>query len=130
MVPGLIRNLTELNYLVPALRRGIAEEQALSKLVNDDLGCGRLFCDPASERENGIAHYFLVLDLLLIEKYTLTPCFDCFSISSEILIDFGLTLFTILAHSDDNRENEVPSPSPKAYNLIIENRKYRQSDKP
>ena len=49
----------ELNYPVPALRRGIAEEQALSKLVNDDLGCGRLFCDPASERGNRIAHFFL-----------------------------------------------------------------------
>ncbi|RHO64540.1 hypothetical protein DW083_21200 [Parabacteroides sp. AF48-14] len=77
-----------------------------------------------------LTQIFLVLDLLQIEKYTLTPCFDCFSISSEILIGFGLTLFTVLTHSDDNRENEVPSPSPKAYNLIIGNRKQQQSDKP
>ncbi|RDU47505.1 hypothetical protein DWU89_19175, partial [Parabacteroides acidifaciens] len=33
----LFQILPELNYPVPALRRGIAEEQALSKLVNDDL---------------------------------------------------------------------------------------------
>ena len=65
-----------------------------------------------------------------IGKCTITPSFDCFSISTEILIDFGLTLFTVLTHSDDNRENEVPSPSPKAYNLIIGNRKQQQSDKP
>ncbi|WP_233547764.1 hypothetical protein, partial [Parabacteroides sp. AF17-28] len=81
------------------------------------------------ERGNEVVHYFLVLDLLQIEKYTLTLCFDCFSISSEILIDFGLTFFTVLTHSGNNRENEVPSPSPKACNLIIENRKHRQSDK-
>ena len=92
-------------------------------------GYGWLFCDPASERGNEVVHYFLVLDLLQIEKYTLTLCFDCFSISSEILIDFGLTFFTVLTHSGNNRENEVPSPSPKACNLIIENRKHRQSDK-
>ncbi|RHR48395.1 hypothetical protein DWW90_20190 [Parabacteroides sp. AF17-28] len=54
-----IQKLPDINYPVPALRRGIAEEQALSKLVNDDLGCGRLFCDPASERGNRIAHFFL-----------------------------------------------------------------------
>ena len=42
-----------------------------------------------------------ILDLLQIEKYTLTPCFDCFSISSEILIDFGLTLFTVLLSPAD-----------------------------
>ena len=58
------------------------------------------------------------------------PLFYRFSISSEILIDFGLTLFMVLAFADDNRENEVPSPYRKAYNLIAENRKQQQSDKP
>ena len=73
---------------------------------------------------------FLVLDLLQIEKYTLTPCLDCFSISSEILIDFGLTPFTVLLSPADNRENEVRRLFQKVYNLIAENRKHRQSDKP
>ena len=58
------------------------------------------------------------------------PYFSHFSISSEILIHFGLTLFTVLTGSDDNRENEVPSSFRKAYNLIAKNRKRRQSDKP
>ncbi|RDU47642.1 hypothetical protein DWU89_18455 [Parabacteroides acidifaciens] len=75
---------------------------------------------PAEQSLNALVQNFLVLDLLQIEKYTLTPCFDCFSISSEILIDFGLTLFTVLTGSADNRENVVPSPWRKVYNLIIE----------
>ena len=29
-------------------------------------------------------------------KITITPCFGRFSISSEILIDFGLTFFMVL----------------------------------
>ena len=65
----------------------------------------------------------------LLDYNTITLCFGCFSISSEILIDFGLTLFMVLTGSDDNRENEVPSLFQKACNLIIENRKHRQSDK-
>ena len=88
------------------------------------------FADDAEERRS-----FIVSNMPNFEpptnkeKYN-NPLFGRFSISSEILIDFGLTLFTVLTHSDDNRENEVPSPSPKAYNLIIGNRKQQQSDKP
>ena len=58
------------------------------------------------------------------------PLFGRFSISSEILIDFGLTLFMVLAFTDDNKENELPNPFQKVCNLFVENRKQRQSDKP
>ena len=63
------------------------------------------------------------------KKYYNNPLFDRFSISSEILIDFGLTLFTVLIFFTDNKWSEVRRLSEKAYNLITENRKYRQSDK-
>ncbi|RDU49713.1 hypothetical protein DWU89_07645 [Parabacteroides acidifaciens] len=62
-------------------------------------------------------------------KFTITPFPGCFSISSEKLIDFELTLFTVLTCSTDNRGDEVRSSFRKACNLIAGNRKYRQSDK-
>ena len=62
------------------------------------------------------------------ENYN-NPLFGRFSISSEKLIDFRLTLFTVLIIFTDNRWSEVCRLSEKAYNLITGNRKYRQSDK-
>ncbi len=58
------------------------------------------------------------------------PLFGRFSISSEILIDFGLTLFMVSVPPADTGRNEVRSPFRKARNLIAENRKQQQSDKP
>ncbi len=57
------------------------------------------------------------------------PHFGRFSISSEILIDFGLTLFMVLTSPVDTGRNEVPGAFRKACNLITENQKRRQSDK-
>ena len=68
------------------------------------------FADDADERRS-----FIVSNMQNFEpptnkeKYN-NPLFGRFSISSEILIDFGLTLFTVLTSSADNRENVVPSP--------------------
>ena len=78
------------------------------------------FADDAEERRS-----FIVSNMPNFEhptnkeKYN-NPLFGRFSISSEILIDFGLTLFTVLTGSADNRENVVPSLWRKVYNLIIE----------
>ena len=58
------------------------------------------------------------------------PLFGRFSISSEILIDFGLTLFMVSVPPADTGRNEVRSPFRKARNLIAENRKQQQIDKP
>ena len=44
------------------------------------------------------------------------PLFSRFSISSEILIDFGLTLFLFLITFTDNRWSEVRRQSEKPYN--------------
>ena len=88
------------------------------------------FADDAEERRS-----FIVSNMPNFEpptnkeKYN-NPLFGRFSISSEILIDFGLTLFTVLAPLFDNRKKEVRSPFRKACKLITENRKHRQSDKP
>ena len=57
------------------------------------------------------------------------PHFGRFSISSEILVDFGLTFFIDYPFQSDNRWSEVRSPFRKAFFLIAENRKRRQSDK-
>ena len=87
------------------------------------------FADDAEERRS-----FIVSNMPNFEhptnkeKYN-NPLFGRFSISSEILIDFGLTLFMVLAFTDDNRENELPNPFQKVCNLFVENRKQRQSDK-
>ncbi|RHR62862.1 hypothetical protein DWW90_01180 [Parabacteroides sp. AF17-28] len=67
---------------------------------------------------------------IFIGDNTITPFSGYFSISSEISIDFGLTLFTVLTIPADTGRNEVLRLSQKAYNLITERRKRRQSDKP
>ena len=64
-----------------------------------------------------------------MRECTITSPLGHFSISSEKLIDFGLTFFMVLACSTDNRGDEVRSPFRKAYNLITKKRKRRQSDK-
>ncbi|RHR56887.1 hypothetical protein DWW90_12095 [Parabacteroides sp. AF17-28] len=56
-----------------------------------------LFCYKAS----AFFHVFIFL-YILNAKYN-NPLFGHFSISSEILIDFELTLFALLAFTDDNR---------------------------
>ncbi len=63
-------------------------------------------------------------------KFTITPCPFYFSISSEILIDFELTLFTVLIFFTDNRWSEVRRQSEKPCNLIAGNGKHQQSVKP
>ena len=65
----------------------------------------------------------------IIKLYN-NPLFGRFSISSEILIDFGLTLFMVSVPPADTGRNEVRSPFRKARNLIAENRKQQQIDKP
>lgn len=58
------------------------------------------------------------------------PLFGCFSISSEIPVHFGLTLFTVLAILFDNERNEVPKSFLNAFFLIAGSWECRQSDKP
>ena len=56
-----------------------------------------LFCYKVS----ALFHVFIFL-YILNAKYN-NPFFAHFSISSEILIDFELTLFALLVFTDDNR---------------------------
>ena len=51
-------------------------------------------CQYANEKKNRIS---------CKKNITITPIFDRISISSEILIDFGLTLFLFLITFTDNR---------------------------
>ena len=49
------------NWTIPFPRSdaGSQRNRFYPKLVNDDSGCGRLFCDPASGRGNEVVHFFL-----------------------------------------------------------------------
>ncbi len=58
------------------------------------------------------------------------PFSDCFSISSEMLIHFEVSLFTDLVLLSDNRRNEVRRASLYTHNLATEKQKCRQNDKP
>ena len=69
------------------------------------------FADDAEERRS-----FIVSNMPNFEhptnkeKYN-NPLFGRFSISSEILIDFGLTLFTVLPTPADTGRNGLPRSS-------------------
>ena len=58
------------------------------------------------------------------------PLSGDFSISSKILIHFGLTFFMVYPFLSDNRWGEVRSPFWKVFFLIVGRQKCRQSDKP
>ncbi len=51
---------------------------------------------------------------------TITPFLGCFSISSEILIHFGLTFFMVLIFPADAGRDEVLGPFRKVDYLIAE----------